>query len=434
MYLSGTDWVINTLDHMMKSTTNSGNMSQIIFEMDSLLDEKLVRERLGVFVREFPALHGSVKRDFNLAPYWRLPEATSNDLDFTVYLVGEDSSQEEILSLFGKTANRPFKNENEHLAFHLIQKGKKESLFAMTFDHRLFDARGAEAFLDLFLQYSSGKEITGILNGVRLTAPADLSEWMDKFHAGRNVNRKMISLSKPAFETLPVPEGRDRGFKFHLVSFDVKDTEKIYDKAYSEAGYLMEMPYLLSVVMQAVHELFRNRGIAANNYMAPVTIDMRTRDDIREKLLLNHVSYLFFKVSAEETGDLKGIMKSVKCQMYEQVKSGLPKDLADASSLLRIAPLAFLGKVLHLPFGGKIASFLFSYLGKGPGQLSEFMGVKIKNLFHTPRVSVPPGFGFFFNYFNGHLNLVISYLDGLLLEEEILMLTTGIEEKLEASV
>lgn len=121
----------------------------------------------------------------------------------------------------------------------------------------------------------------------------------------------------------------------------------------------MEMPYLLSVVMQAVHELFRNRGIAANNYMAPVTIDMRTRDDIREKLLLNHVSYLFFKVSAEETGDLKGIMKSVKCQMYEQVKAGLPKDLADASSLLRIAPLAFLGKVLHLPFGGKIASFLF---------------------------------------------------------------------------
>lgn len=68
------------------------------------------------------------------------------------------------------------------------------------------------------------------MNGVRLTAPADLSEWMDKFHAGRNVNRKMISLSKPAFETLPVPEGRDRGFKFHLVSFDVKDTEKFTTK------------------------------------------------------------------------------------------------------------------------------------------------------------------------------------------------------------
>lgn len=431
MYLSGTDWVINTLDHMMKSSTCAGNMSQIVFEMDSLLDEKLIRERLGVFVREFPALHGSVKRDFNLAPYWRLPEATSNDLDFTVYMVGEDSSQEEIFSLLEKAANRSFKKDNEHLAFHLIQKGKRESLFAMTFDHRLFDARGAEAFLDLFLQYSSGKEITGILNGVRLTAPADLSGWMDKFYAGRNVNRKMISLSKPAFETLPVPEGRDRGFKFRLISFDNEETTKIFEVAYSQAGYLMEMPYLLSVVMQAVHQLFKNRGIDANNYMVPVTIDMRTSDDIREELLLNHVSYLFFKVSAEDAGELKNIMKSVKLQMYEQVKAGLPKDLADASSLLRIAPLAFLGKVLYLHFRGKAASFLFSYLGKRPDEISEFMGKRIKNLFHTPRVPVPPGIGFFFNYFNGQLNFVISYLDGLLSNDEILMLTTGIKEKLE---
>lgn len=433
MYLSGPDWVISTLDHMMKSATCAGNMSQIVLVLNSLLDERFVRERLGVFDREFPALHGSVKRDSNLTPYWCLPEKATSNSDITVYVVEEGSSQKDILSLLGKAANKPFKNENEHLAFHLIQKGKRESLFAMTFDHRLFDARGGEEFLDLFLQYPPEKESTGILNGVRLTAPADLSGWIDKFHAGRNVNRKMISLSKPAFETLTVPEGRDRGFKFHLVSFDVKDTKKIYEKAYSEAGYLMEMPYLLSVVMQAVHELFKKRGIDADNYMAPVTIDMRTSNDIREELLLNHVSYLFFKVSAEEMDDLKGIIKSVKRQMYEQVKAGLPKDLADASSLLRIAPLAFLGKVLYFHFRGKVASFLFSYRGKGPDQSAEFMGVKIINLFHTPRVPVPPGIGFFFNYFNGQLNFVISYLDGLLSDEEIQMLTTGIKEKFEVS-
>jgi len=434
MYLSGQDWVINTIDHMMKSTTCAGNMSQIVLVLDSLLDERLLRERLGVFVREFPALHGSVKRDFNLTPYWRIPEKIADDLDLSVYTLKEDASGNDILSLLGKAANRPFKKENEHLAFHLIQNGKKESLFAMTFDHRLFDARGAEAFLELFLEYSSGKEIADILKGIRLTAPAGLSDWMNKFYAGRNVNRKMLSLSRPLFDTLPLPQGNGRGFNFHLVSFGIDDTKKIYDKAYSEAGYLMEMPYLLSVVMQTVHELFKKRGIDADNYMAPVTMDMRTSDDIGKELLLNHVSYLFFKVPAEDAEDLKNIMKAVKLQMFEQVKAKLPKDLNEASSLLRIVPFSFLSKVLYLHFKGKAASFLFSYLGDRPGQLTEFMGLRIKNLFHTPRVPVPPGLGFFFNYFNGRLNFVISCLDGLLSDEEIIMLTTDVKKKLEASV
>ena len=434
MYLSGPDWVINTIDHMMKSTTCAGNMSQIVLVTEALLDEKLLREKLGFFVKEFPALHGSISRDFNLAPYWRLPEKTPDELDLTVYTLEEKASMEEVRALLEKSANRTFRNESEHLAFNLIQIGKKESFFAMTFDHRLFDARGAEAFLDLFLQYSAGKEIGGILNGVRLTAPADLSDWMDKFYSGRNVNRKMISLAKPMFAALPVPRDNDRGFKFHHINFDSKDTDRIYDKAGSEAGYLMEMPYLLSVVTQAVHELFSNRGIEADNYMVPVTLDMRKSEDIRDELLLNHVSYLFFKVSSAGAGDLRNIIKTVKLQMFEQVKAKLPKDLGNASSLLRIASVSFLGKVLYLHFKGKAASFLFAYLGRRPEEFSEFMGVKIKNMYHTPRVPVPPGLGFFFNYFNGQLNLVISYLDGLLTDEEVILLENNIKDKLGASL
>ena len=432
MYLSGTDWVIHTLDHTMKSRTSAGNMSQIVLVTDSPLDEVSLRQRLSDFLEKFPVLKGNVSRDLNLAPYWRVPEKPAADFNLRVYERDDNLPLGEALLQLEKAVNSPFP-DNEHLGFHLIQRGNKDSLFAMTFEHCLFDARGAETFLGLFMRFSSGEDISAVLEGLQLTAPADLSGWMLKFYSGRNVNRRMIALSKPAFEILPLPRERDKGFKFRLISFDKEETEKIYEASCSQAGYLMEMPYLLSVVIQAVDGLFKERGIEANNYLIPVTVDMRTNEDVWQKLFMNHVSYMFFKVPSGETSDLKSVLKAVKLQMYEQVKAGLPKDLSAASGLLRIAPVSFLAKVFQLPLGGKGGSFLFSHLGDGRGSFSEFMGSKIINLFHTPRVPAPPGVGCFFNAFDGRLNLVITYLQGLLTEEEVLLLENNIRERLGVS-
>ena len=192
----------------------------------------------------------------------------------------------------------------------------------------------------------------------------------------------------------------------------------------------MEMPYLLSVVIQTVHELFKKKGIPASNYLIPVTIDMRTSEDIRRELFFNHVSYFFFQTHAGDTDNLREMIKTIKQQMYEQVKSGLPEDILEASLLTRIAPLPVLKKIFRIPFKGEIASFCFSHTGKSSYLFPDFMGVKIENIFHMPRVPVRPGLGLFSNYFNGQLNLVISYLDGLLQDEEALMLCTDVKQRL----
>lgn len=426
-YLSGSDWVISALDYLLKTETCAGNMSQVVLVLDSVIDGAVLKSRLKQFMGQFPIVQGRITRDFfNLAPYWRIPKKAENNLNFNSH---NFTDTEELLALLAECVNKPFKTDSDHLAFHLIQIGKRNSYLVMTFDHRLLDASGAESFLELFQQYFGNNNDSEISKGISLTAPAHLSKWMKKFLAGRNVNRKIVSLSKNPPEVLPIPLYKNKGFKFKLISFNQQETQTIYDNAYKEAGYLMEMSYLLSVVTQAVHELFKKRGLLANNYLVPVSIDMRTSEDIKQELFFNHVSYLFFQAQSDIIDNQKELINSIKMQMYEQVKSGIPRDIIEASHLTRIAPLPFLKKIIDIPLKGKIATFIFSHVSKNLLSLC-IMGAKIENVFHMPRVPVPPGLGFFSNYFNGRLNLVISYLDGLIKNDEVLMLETGIKERL----
>lgn len=400
---------------MMKETTCAGNISQIVLVLDSEISPSEVTSQLGRFISEFPVVNGSIRRDINICPYWRIPRHTQGKLNFASYNCPDES---ELLVLLAECANRPFKDDTEHLAYHLINIGNRKSCLAMTFDHRLFDARGAESFLGLFQQYLESSSGTAVSSGITLTGPAHLSEWMKKFVAGVNVNRKIRSLSETPLAALPVRGDKKKAFRYRLIRFNEQETQAIYDNAYRTAGYLMEMPYLLSVIMQAVDGLFEERKAEQGNYMAAVSIDMRRGGDIKEELFFNHVSYLFFQAARGIVKNRKELVNSIKTQMYDQVKAGIPRDIMEASHLTRIAPLALFKKVINGPFKGKINTFILSHVSKN--QLSpELMGAKIEDVFHMPRVPVPPGLGFFSNYFNGRLNLVISYLDGLMSDDEV---------------
>jgi hypothetical protein len=425
-YLSGSDWVIHTLDHLMKAATGVGNMSQIVLVLDSPLDEHEVRSRLNAFVRQFPVLQGRVGRDIKLAPYWKIPAQSGRDIALTVRNSETLLFPESITAYGEQSVNAPFQHDNEHLSFHLFRDHERCAL-AMVFDHRIFDARGAELFLNLF-QMNSGSGQPAESGAIAFTSTAALTQWMNKFLAGRSVNRRIIALSRSTPTAMPIPGGFGRRHRYHRLSFSEQETAALYERAYQEAGYLMESPYLLAVIIQSMHRLFRNRNMDGSSYLIPVTLDLRPNKEPLQEMFFNYVSYLFYQVPANEVADRKGLIALLKQQMYDQVKSGFPRDLAEASLLTRIAPLPVLGKLLHLPMKGKMATFAFSHLGKSAYQHPTFMGRKVAELFHMPRVPVPPGLGFFSNYYNGRLNLVISHLDGLLRDDEVRVLDQQIRE------
>jgi hypothetical protein len=402
---------------MTLKETGAGFMSQVVFELQGKADALQVESYLSAFVKNYPVLNGYTKRDFNLAPYWKIPTLGKDKISFEpvdITSLKNSASFDDILAGLENGINRPFKDKNEHVAFRLITNGEK-SYLAMTFDHLVFDARNAEAFLNMFQIYWKDRKEAG---GISITEPAHLSMWMEKFKAGQRVNRAFLKIADrvPPL-VLPLPSAK-KGFKFKVISFGKKEEETITENAFSQAGYLMLMPFALSASVSAMHEIFAGRGFAAGNYVIPVSIDTRKKEEVRRRFFFSNTSFFIFKTEAGLASRFPELLKSVKEQMYEQVKADLPGDISRASLLMRIAPPSLLGSLLKSYLKGQIASFSFSYLGETAYESPYFMDKIIINMFHMPRVPVPPGIGIFFQKSKENLNVILSYLEGMLTDEE----------------
>jgi hypothetical protein len=426
-YLTGMDWIVHAFDYMNRAASGAGNMFQIVMEMDGVPAEREVRDFLERFDGKCPVLSGRVRRDYNLAPYWKIPlRGRKAALPLTIHRVEEE---EDVSRLLERAANTPFGSKSEHLALLLISTGER-SYAAVTFDHCLFDAQGAEAFLSM-LQHEWEKR--GACSWeLPVFGPAHLSQWRRKFEAGRQVNRAFLRLAENAPpRVLPLPRALSRrGFRFRVISFSERQSEEIMERADSEAGYLMAMPYTLAVSVQLLHAIFAKRATGEGDYIIPVTMDTRPRSEMDQEVFFNHVSFLFFRIQAGEVEDFSALVGSIKQQMYEQTKAGLSRDLWEASFLTRIVPLPVLSRLMRVYFKGEVASFCFSFLGEAERSMTHFMGREVRRSYHMTRVPLPPGLGVFFQQSKGRLNAYLSYAQGLLSEDEADAIADGLESRL----
>jgi len=157
------------------------------------------------------------------------------------------------------------------------------------------------------------------------------------------------------------------------------------------------------MTIKIMHTIFVRRGLAGKDYVVSVSVDMRTPEKVQEEMFFNHLSFFFFKATTEEAEDLPTLVKSVKRQMYEQVKSGFAEDIREACLPMRIFPFPVLGYMMRHLLSLEVSSFNFSYIGESAFAGSQFMGANVENLYHMPRVPVPPGLGVFFTSFKGKL-------------------------------
>ncbi len=415
-YLTGIDWTICALGAMSEQATGGGNTFQIALELKGALDPVRFQAAVESFVSQFPVLGGHPARDWTLAPYWKMPPAgrrVNVPVEFVV--VGSD----DVVGRLEQSVNQKFPDRVTHLAFRVFRVTESRHFLAVHFDHRLFDAAGAEAFLGLFHDWSTGQDCRARIQQIALKEPAHLDDWMQKFEAGKQLVRLLNKFAETTIRVLPRPVPlMGRKTRYKMMSFNEVESQAIINRANQEAGFLMFMPYTLAVSLEALAPAFSRAGAQGQDFLVSVSVDLRTPEMVKTNLFFNQVSFLFFQIPVELIQHRKPLIDSLRVQMYEQIKSGFPKALHESSMLMRIVPLKPLSRMMLKPLRGEFASLGFTCVGKSGYPYSRFMELELLNLIHMPLVPVPPGIGFFINQFGAKMNAVLSYVDGMLADDD----------------
>lgn len=407
-YLSGMDWIIGALNSYMLSTLTAGNHSSLVVELSGRISEPLLRAKLNNIFNSIPLLSGRLKRDFvNLAPYW-FPGKPGGDSGFS-FDVFSSGSSEEFKDALTKMLNRSFRSESEHFAFLLIQRDEVDVL-VMTFDHRVLDARGAETFLNL-LSGEGEEPSSDLIDQIQIVDAPELRDWSAKFAAGRDVQRKIIKMSKSAGCHVAMNGRVGRSIKPPALScefhkFTASETSKIEAKAEHVAGYMMETVYLLAISALALHEA--SAPERKEWFFVPVPIDVRRQvNGSGRKMLFNHFSFLFFHFEVSPDSSVESLASEIRGQLHAQIAEEFPEKMIASSYLGRIFPNRLMRQFMRLPFDGKMATFVFANVGAGDPP-DEILGESLKSIQHMPRIPSPPGLGVFFNRYSGGLHLTLT--------------------------
>ena len=424
-YLTGIDWFVQVFDYMNKKLTGTGHVFQIIIELDGHIDDEEFVRSLKQFVSGFPVLSGKTARALNLAPYWRIPGHPANiALSTGTFYVNNET---EILPCIESKAANFLEQENAYLSCHFIFH-KNTSFISLTLDHRIFDGLGGELFLNAFQEFLKDKNHYQC--NVNVSASAHLSRWREKFKAGKIINRSFLKMAgmKP-LRVIPIPHQKKNNnkFRFKVIKFSREESKKIINKANKDAGYLLVMPYLLANTIMFMSKIFVNHGAEQGTLIVPVTIDMRQAGKKAQEIFFNHLSFLFFKIKSDEISNLPVLISIIKQQLYNQVKESFPEKFSEMALLMRILPVSLLGKVMKLYMKKQMTSFSFSYLGNSAYTHAQLFDRRIMNIFHMPRAPIPPGLGVFFHQFDGKLNATVSYLEGLLTDQDLDIITNALK-------
>jgi hypothetical protein len=315
---------------------------------------------------------------------------------------------------------RAFRN-GVNLHFDVVERADGGCSIAATWRHTLLDAKGAELLL---AELDRGAGSAAMQSSVEPSPRPPSDDRRDRVaREGRWRRLLMLAdhlneLGASGFRSLAGREPRAGVARYRVLTLDRAQTAAVRQHARAFGGELFLMPFFLGCAVRAHDRAFRDRGIAPPAYV--VSLPVQTRRNVPPlPILQNHVSILFFLVKHQDSLQLGDTVRSVFKQYAAMVRDRLDEAFTHALELARRLPSRFYLSAARYRFGGEISSFFHSYTGGFAPDLETFLGCRIRNAFHAPVVSTPPGTGIFVGESQGRLNLTACWRDDVVTKDEV---------------
>jgi len=427
--LSGSDYFALALDHDMRRSGLAGNVCRLVVDLDGHLDAARLREAIDASGMEPWFANAAYSRRLPfIKPCWRR-RGRARRLRIAEHVTppaprpGQPEGSD--LSLPGGDLAIP--SYPLTCCFDLVHRSTGRTSLVLTWHHGMMDARGAELLLSHINTPAEPEQLAGLLFGAEpQRLHQQFREWFGVVGGLREARRSLMHVDEASHPPIASADGNGVSRvgarnRFRILPFTQAETARVGAHGDRVGASFRHSLFYLAATVRALEAVRAGRGAGPASYLVPVPQDRRRRG-AAGPVFSNRVSFFFYRAEPADVASIEALVAALARQMTDQVRRGVPDSFAKAMDMFQRVPLAWYARILHGPSGGQFASLFFSDTGhwRGAGEASPaFLGMPVVDLTHLAPVSSPPGLGVVCSTFEGRLAVVLSWVEGVLGEDEI---------------
>jgi hypothetical protein len=412
------DCFLLAMDAFMRRHGQGTHLTASVLVLERTPDLPTLTRALGRMAQKHPLLSARLHRHWRTwLPYWEMRERTGDEaLPFRMWKGDSPATFEDILA-------EPLP-AGWNARFDLLERPDGTCLAALSWSHVVLDGKGAELLLEELARLCAG-----------IDEPCEAREtvrpettWQEKVRKRKPAVRHLETLARLPMRSVCGPRPRAGRCRFQVVTLEGAMVEKVQARVERMAGALFPLTYYIACAARAHDRVLAHRGAAPGGYVTTVPVQTRKRG-ARGPLFHNHVSVLFFGGPRAQLATLDMAAAAMKEQFAAMSRARLDESFLNLLELMMRAPSRLFMFIVRHQFRGEICSFFQSHTGAFAPGLVALAGARVRNAYHLPSVSAPPGSGIFFCEHSGRLNVAFSWRESCLTaDERRLLVATTLED------
>jgi hypothetical protein len=291
-------------------------------------------------------------------------------------------------------------------------RGACPATLVLTWFHPLMDPRGAQNLLGHLARLDRGDDRARSGPPVAFVPPPDLRFLQERGRLARQSRQhiRTLALIPPVSPGTGLTLAGRARFQ-HLTLGGLADRAR--------GRWAPREPCArLAAVARAMADLCHRRGLPDVPFLVPIAVDLRPKGE-PGPMIGNMLAFHFAQFARSDAADVAGLTLALWRQLADAVREGHVEASAVALEFVKYRRLSTVLGELPGTARGETFSFNCADVGEFPARHESFFGRRVVNAYHVPTVMPRPGIGVFFNRCGDTDNMVTSWIEGAVSEDEV---------------